>query len=258
MNYPNLAEDAREVLRTLTAHEQQVSAERDRWFLIRIMPYRTAENMIDGLVMTFADITTSKRLKAKLRGTQARLESHITDLEGKLEDAGEQPRRRLGRGLAAREGKISHDRNRRPRMPGSYLIDVARGIVFTRAWGVLVDAEVLAHGSALKNDPRFHHGLRQIADFRELTSVRVTTEGVTLAAQRNPFRRDARRALVAPSDESFGVSRMFEHYMDADPEQFRVFRDLGPALLWVGLDPAMAWPDQPPDVVFGAAEAQGS
>lgn len=38
-----------------------------RWFKVRIMPYRTADNVIDGVVITFTDITTSKVLEAELR-----------------------------------------------------------------------------------------------------------------------------------------------------------------------------------------------
>ncbi len=65
--YPELAEDAREVLRTLVFHEKQVAARDGRWFTVRSMPYRTLENMIDGVVITFTDITVSKTLEAKLR-----------------------------------------------------------------------------------------------------------------------------------------------------------------------------------------------
>jgi len=42
-----------------------------RWFRVRITPYRTLENLIDGVVITFADITASKLLEADLRTTQA-------------------------------------------------------------------------------------------------------------------------------------------------------------------------------------------
>jgi hypothetical protein len=45
--------------------------------------------------------------------------------------------------------------------------------------------------------------------------------------------------------------RMFEAYMDADPAQFGIFRELGPALEWVGLDSATPWPEQEPDATFG-------
>jgi two-component system CheB/CheR fusion protein len=59
--YPELADDAREVLRTLAAHEQTVAARDGRWFQVRIMPYRTLENMINGVAITFADITKISR-----------------------------------------------------------------------------------------------------------------------------------------------------------------------------------------------------
>ena len=71
LRYPALAEDAREVLRKLAAVEKPIAARNDRWFTVRIMPYRTFDDRIDGVVITFADITVSKTLEAKLRGQQA-------------------------------------------------------------------------------------------------------------------------------------------------------------------------------------------
>src|SRR5262245_50941067 len=56
INYPELEDDAREVLRTLVFKEKMVSHRNDQWYLVRIMPYRTLENLIDGLVITFTDI----------------------------------------------------------------------------------------------------------------------------------------------------------------------------------------------------------
>jgi two-component system CheB/CheR fusion protein len=87
LDCPELADRAREVLRTLAVHEQQVPARNGRWFLLHIMPYRTLENMIDGVVMTFADITASKTLEGKLRATQAGMKKHIADQDLKLEQA---------------------------------------------------------------------------------------------------------------------------------------------------------------------------
>ncbi|MBE0680875.1 MAG: PAS domain-containing protein [Anaerolineales bacterium] len=65
--YPQLAEDAREVLRTLVKVDRQISLPNGDWFGTRILPYRTLENMINGVVITFTDITESKKLEAKLR-----------------------------------------------------------------------------------------------------------------------------------------------------------------------------------------------
>ena len=75
--YPELPADAREVLRTLIFVEKQAAASDGRWFTVRIMPYRTLDNRIDGVVITFTDITLSKELEAKFRKTQAGLHKRI-------------------------------------------------------------------------------------------------------------------------------------------------------------------------------------
>jgi len=67
LHYPALADDARQVLHTLIFTEKEVSATDGRWFMVRIMPYRTQENRIVGLVITFHDITIAKNLEQSLR-----------------------------------------------------------------------------------------------------------------------------------------------------------------------------------------------
>jgi two-component system CheB/CheR fusion protein len=86
--YSKLPDHAREVLRTLVSYEQQVTSRDGHWFLMRIMPYRTLENMIDGVVITFVDITISKTLEAELRKTQAGLYKQIGEQGLKLEHQG--------------------------------------------------------------------------------------------------------------------------------------------------------------------------
>jgi two-component system, chemotaxis family, CheB/CheR fusion protein len=54
--YPDLIDDAKEVLRTLVFCEKQITTKDKRQFIVRIMPYRTLENVIDGVVITFTDI----------------------------------------------------------------------------------------------------------------------------------------------------------------------------------------------------------
>ena len=136
-------------------------------------------------------------------------------------------------------------------MPASYLIDQERGVVFSRGWGVLTDEEILAHAKVLRADARLTPGLRQVADFRDVTTLGVTSEGVRRAAKNNPWGPDARRSMIAPLDETLGMLRMFGIYLNADTSQFRIFRSLEPAMEWVGLDPATPWPGQPPDATFG-------
>jgi len=71
--YPDMAEEAREVLRTLVFSEKQISTTDGRWYTVRIMPYRTINDVISGVVITFADITEAKKLEAELREEIARL-----------------------------------------------------------------------------------------------------------------------------------------------------------------------------------------
>ena len=61
LEYRNLVADASEVLQTLVYKEVEVRAHDWSWYQMRIMPYRTGDNVIDGLVITFVDITRLKR-----------------------------------------------------------------------------------------------------------------------------------------------------------------------------------------------------
>jgi two-component system CheB/CheR fusion protein len=65
--YPEIVDDAHEVLRTLVFKEQSIATRDGRWFNVRIMPYRTLDNRIDGVVITLVDITAAKTLEASLR-----------------------------------------------------------------------------------------------------------------------------------------------------------------------------------------------
>jgi two-component system CheB/CheR fusion protein len=61
LRYDGLVEDAREVLATLVFQEREIQTKEGAWRLMRLMPYRTAENVIDGLVITFVDIDRIRR-----------------------------------------------------------------------------------------------------------------------------------------------------------------------------------------------------
>jgi two-component system CheB/CheR fusion protein len=70
LDYPGLQDDAREVLRTLVFSEKQITSGAGGWYVVRIMPYRTLDNVIDGVVITFIDISVAKQLEAQLRAVQ--------------------------------------------------------------------------------------------------------------------------------------------------------------------------------------------
>lgn len=60
LDYDALTADCRKVLRELTRTERTLRTRDGGWWLMRIMPYRTSENVISGLVITFVDINRLK------------------------------------------------------------------------------------------------------------------------------------------------------------------------------------------------------
>ena len=80
LQYPGMSEEAQEVLQTMIFSEKQITTADGRWYLVRIMPYRTMENVFSGVVITFANITATKKLEAELLDEIGRLKSL---LEGK-------------------------------------------------------------------------------------------------------------------------------------------------------------------------------
>ena len=66
MGYEELAEDIKTVLDSLVLKEAEVQTKAGTWYLMRIRPYRTLENVIEGAVVTFVDITERKKMEAAL------------------------------------------------------------------------------------------------------------------------------------------------------------------------------------------------
>jgi two-component system CheB/CheR fusion protein len=86
---PNLAsgdlvQDAQAVLNTLIPKEIESQTKDQRWFLIRIRPYRTVNNVIEGLVITFTDITIQKKAELSLRAARDYTENIIATIRQPL------------------------------------------------------------------------------------------------------------------------------------------------------------------------------
>ncbi len=89
LQYPEIEYHAIQVLKSLTTIETAITAKNNRWFNVRIMPYRTLDDRIDGLVITFSDITVAKKLEFELKKTNLELiqakklyeKSHDTQLK---------------------------------------------------------------------------------------------------------------------------------------------------------------------------------
>lgn len=76
LEYPDITKHAHEVLRLLVFKETEIATNDQRWLIVRIMPYRTFDDRIDGLVITFIDITKAKKLEAELNSTIKMLREH--------------------------------------------------------------------------------------------------------------------------------------------------------------------------------------
>lgn len=65
LQYPSMSDDVNEVLKTLVFVQKQVPTDDNRWFSIRIMPYRTYDDRIDGVVITFINLSDLKHPEQK-------------------------------------------------------------------------------------------------------------------------------------------------------------------------------------------------
>jgi two-component system CheB/CheR fusion protein len=75
--YPDLPDDANEVLSKLGFAERPVATRDGRWYTVRIMPYRTLDDRIEGVVITFWDISVAKTLESKLKEMQVTLKKRL-------------------------------------------------------------------------------------------------------------------------------------------------------------------------------------
>ena len=74
IDYLEFANDAVRVLDRLTPIEHEVRDNEDRWYLARLLPYRTLDDHIAGVVLTFVDITRGKKAEAEVRARNEELE----------------------------------------------------------------------------------------------------------------------------------------------------------------------------------------
>jgi two-component system CheB/CheR fusion protein len=78
-DYDSLEQDIREVLDTLVPRETEVRTRAGAWYNMRILPYRTLNNVIEGVVVTFADISSAKRARQALQEAHVRITEAIVE-----------------------------------------------------------------------------------------------------------------------------------------------------------------------------------
>ena len=73
LQYKELENDARGVVKKLIPFETAITTNEGMWYTVRIMPYRTLDDRIDGLVITFSNITIAKKLEIELKAANEEL-----------------------------------------------------------------------------------------------------------------------------------------------------------------------------------------
>jgi two-component system, chemotaxis family, CheB/CheR fusion protein len=73
----DLVEDARRVIERLLPSNTEVTDDLHRWYIRHIVPYRTQKNWIDGVVVTFTEITERKRSEQAVHGAKEYAESIV-------------------------------------------------------------------------------------------------------------------------------------------------------------------------------------
>jgi two-component system CheB/CheR fusion protein len=71
VGYDSLVSDVQEVLDTLTPKEVEVKTRTEGWYLLGIRPYRTLENVVEGAVITFTEVTELRSAQAALRESES-------------------------------------------------------------------------------------------------------------------------------------------------------------------------------------------
>ena len=73
LEYDDLIKDARAVLSDLAPIRREVKSRGDKWFDMRLRPYRTVDDKIDGVVITFVDVSERRQVQDALRESERKL-----------------------------------------------------------------------------------------------------------------------------------------------------------------------------------------
>jgi len=80
LKYDSLVSDARTVLNDLATVAREIENGNQRWYMMRMKPYRTVDDKIDGVVMTFVDVTPLKQAEHHLRELTAELDHRVKNV----------------------------------------------------------------------------------------------------------------------------------------------------------------------------------
>ncbi len=84
LDYDNLPQDTVRVRDTLQSIEREARSVDGRWYFARLLPYRTTEDKIEGVILTFVDFTARRHAEDELQDALDQLEQRVTDRTAEL------------------------------------------------------------------------------------------------------------------------------------------------------------------------------
>jgi PAS domain-containing protein len=139
-----LAQHAREVLRNLAFQEAEVRTRDGRWYLRRILPYRTVDNLIDGVVVTFVNITEVREAQRMVEAMLAYTNTVVNAVRYPVVSLNKE-----GRVVQVNEAFYAMFQARREDTLGARLVDIDGGRWGQADFRARLDA-VIAGGPALE------------------------------------------------------------------------------------------------------------
>lgn len=125
-------------------------------------------------------------------------------------------------------------------MPITFHVLPARNLIVSRYWGEIGDAEFIESYRRLCARPDVRPGSRELVDLRDVTDMPITASAMREVAEIvETFLGDEgqtmQTAVIASTELEYGLSRMYQAFASASPEQVEVFRSPEEALAWLGL-----------------------
>src|SRR5205085_6189435 len=114
-----------------------------------------------------------------------------------------------------------------------YTIDRARRIVFTNWNGEVSVRDLEAYLKRLNSDPDFDSALDQLVDTTDVSAMNFSYNSLNTIQHLDPFSMSSKRAIVAPSDITYGFARMYSAIRGG---RFTVFRNMNEAVEWLGTE----------------------
>jgi hypothetical protein len=120
-------------------------------------------------------------------------------------------------------------------MPVSVSIDSRRKLVVTTYTGTVTDQDVALQISEIARHAPYDEHYRAITDFTQVTQFEISSEQIRRVADSRSPLEQARRVMVAPSDEAYGTSRMFQTLAGRTRPNITVVRTLQEAYEALGI-----------------------